>query len=132
MTSEVQDEVVARYARSSGLSRRARIALGAAGVIALTGAVSYIGLKQATPPLTATVLGYQVASDHSVDVRFQVDNRDHDKPATCTVRARDYGGNEVGRLDVPVPVGKQTQVLSATIRTSSRAISGEVLDCQLT
>jgi hypothetical protein len=132
LTSEVQDEVVARYARSSGLTRRSRIALGVAGVLALTGVVSYIGLKQAAPPLTATVLGYQVASDHSVDVRFQVDNHDHGKPATCTVRARDYGGNEVGRLDVPVPAGRQTQVLSATIRTSSRAISGEVLDCQLT
>lgn len=132
MTSEVQDEVAARYARPSGLSRRTRIALAVAGVLALTGAVSYIGLKQATPPLTATVLGYQVASDHAVDVRFQVDNRESSKPASCTVRARDYGGNEVGRLDVPVPAGRQTQVLSATIRTSSRAISGEVLDCQLT
>ena len=128
----MQDEVVARYARSSGLSGRTRVALAAAGVLALTGVVSYIGLKQATPTLTATVLGYQVASDHSVDVRFQVDNRDSAKPATCTVRARDYGGNEVGRLDVPVPAGKQTQVLSATIKTSGRAISGEVLDCQLT
>ena len=132
MTSEVQDEVAARYARPSGLSGRTRIALAVAGVLALTGAVSYIGLKQATPPLTATVLGYQVASDHAVDVRFQVDNRESSKPASCTVRARDYGGNEVGRLDVPVPAGRQTQVLSATIRTSSRAISGEVLDCQLT
>ena len=132
MTSEVQDEVVARYARSSGLSRRTRIALAAAGVLALTGAVSYIGLKQATPTLTATVLGYQVASDHAVDVSFQVDNRASGKPATCTVRARDYGGNEVGRLDVPVPAGKHTQVLSATVKTSSRAINGEVLDCRLT
>jgi len=131
MTSEVQDEVVARYARSSGLSRRGRVALAVAGVLALTGAVSYIGLKQATPTLTATVLGYQVSSDHAVDVRFQVDNRESDRTATCTVRARDYGGNEVGRLDVPVPAGPR-QVLSATIRTSSRAISGEVLDCQLT
>jgi hypothetical protein len=132
VTSEVQGEVVARYARSSGLSRRTRIALAAAGVIALTGVVSYFGLKQATPTLTATVLGYQVASDHAVDVRFQVDNRDSGREATCTVRARAYNGDEVGRLDVPVPTGKQTQVLSATIRTSGRAISGEVLDCRLT
>lgn len=132
VTSEVQDEVVARYARSSGLSRRTRVALAVTGVLALTGVVSYIGLKQATPTLTATVLGYQVASDHAVDVRFQVDNRESSKPASCTVRARDYGGNEVGRLDVPVPAGGQTQVLSATIRTSSRAVSGEVLDCRLT
>ena len=132
MTSEVQDEVVARYAHSSGLSRRSRIALAVAGVVALTGVVSYVGLKQASPTLTATVLGYQVASDHAVDVRFQVDNRESSRAATCTVRARSYNGDEVGRLDVAVPTGPRTQVLTATIRTSSRAISGEVLDCQLT
>ena len=131
MTSETQDEVVARYARSPGLSGRSRVALAVAGVLTLTGVVSYIGFKQATPTLTATVLGYQVATDHSVDLRFQVDNRDSARPATCTVGARDYDGNEVGRLDVPVPAGRQTQVISAAIRTSSRAVSGEVLDCRL-
>lgn len=123
--------MVARYARSSGLSRRGRIALGTAGVLALTGVVSYIGLKQATPTLTATVLGYQVASDHSVDVEFRVDNRQSDRAATCTVRARSYSGDEVGRLDVPVAAGNRTQKLSATVKTSSRAITGEVVECRL-
>ena len=132
MASEVQDEVVARYARSSGLSKRARIALGVTGVLALTGAVSYFGLRQATPTLTATVLGYQVSTDHSVDVRFQVDNRESSRGAACTVRARAYNGDEVGRLVVPVAAGQGTQELSATIKTSSRAISGEVVDCRLT
>ncbi|NUR61567.1 MAG: DUF4307 domain-containing protein [Catenulispora sp.] len=132
MASEERDEVVARYARSSGLSRRGRVALGTAGVLALTGVVSYIGLKQATPTLTATVLGYQVASDHSIDVRFRVDNRESDRAATCTVRARSYSGDEVGRLDVPVPTGSRARELSATVKTSSRAITGEVVECRLT
>jgi len=131
LASEEQDEVVARYARSSGLSRRARVALGTAGVLALTGVVSYIGLKQATPTLTATVLGY-VPSDHSVDVRFQVDNRQTDRAATCTVRARSSNGDEVGRVDVPVPAGSRTRQLSVTVKTSTRAITGEVVECRLT
>jgi hypothetical protein len=132
LAPEARDEVVARYARSSGLSRRSRIALGAAGVLALTGVVSYIGLKQATPTLTATVLGYHVASDHSVDVRFRVDNRESDRAVTCTVRARSANGDEVGRLNVPVAAGSGTRELSATVRTSSRAITGEVVECRLT
>jgi len=131
LASEEQDEVVARYARSSGLSRRARVALGTAGVLALTGVVSYIGLKQATPTLTATVLGYQ-PSDHSVDIRFQVDNRQSDRAATCTVRARSGTGDEIGRVDVPVPAGRRTQELSATVKTSTRAVTGEVVECRLT
>ena len=112
----------ARYARSSGLARRSRIALGVAGVLALTGVVSY-SAEAGRAPVTATVLGYQVASDHSVDVRFQVDNHDHGKPATCTVPGPRLRRNEVGRLDVPVRRGPATQVLSATIRTSERAPS---------
>ena len=124
--------MVARYARSSGLSRRGRVILGTAGVLALTGVVSYIGLRQATPTLTATVLGWQVSSEHSIDVRFQVDNRDSDRAATCTVRARSYSGEEVGRLDVAVPTGSRTRELSATVKTSSRAITGEVVECRLT
>jgi hypothetical protein len=132
LTSEVQDEVVARYARSSGLSRRARIALGTAGVLALTGVVSYIGLKQSTPALTATVLGTKVTSDHSVDIRFQVDNRESSRGAVCTVRALAYSGGEVGRLQVPVPAGSQTQQLTATLKTSGKAIGADVQDCQLT
>ncbi|GAA2049782.1 hypothetical protein GCM10009839_64910 [Catenulispora yoronensis] len=132
MASEEQDEVVARYARSSGLSGRGRVALGVAGVLALTGVVSYIGLRQATPTLTATVLGYQVSSDHSVDVRFQVDNRHSDRGATCTVRARSSNGDEVGRLEVPVAAGRPSRELTATVKTSSRAITGEVVECRLT
>jgi len=131
LASEVQDEVTARYARSSRLPKPARVALGVAGVLALTGVVSYFGLK-ATPTLTATVVGYNVASDHSVDVRVQVDNRESSRAATCTLRARAYNGDEVGRMDVPVAAGPHTQVLSATIKTSGRAISGEVVDCRLT
>ena len=107
------------------------MALGATGLLALTAVVSYIGLKQAAPPLTATVLGYQVTSDHAVDVRFQVDKA-ADRSALCTLRARASSGEEVGRLDVPVAAGARSQTLTATVKTSARAIVGEVSECRLT
>jgi hypothetical protein len=117
-----------RYRRSSRLSKRGRAAWGAAGVLALSGVVGYIGLRQASPPVQATVLGYSVTGDHAVDVRFQVDEASG-KGGSCTVRARAESGEEVGRVDVPVPAGPTRQVLTATVRTSGRAVNGDVLEC---
>ena len=123
--------VEARYQRAPRLSRRARLALGAAGVLVLTGAVAWIGLGQTSAQLTATVLGYQVTSDRTVEVSFQVDKASAAKPAVCTLRARASSGEEVGRVDIPVPPGEKRQVLSATVKTSGRAINGDVLECRL-
>jgi hypothetical protein len=117
-----------RYRRSSRLSKRGRAAWGAVGVLVLAGAVGYIGLRQADPPIQATVLAYTVTGDHAVDVRFQVDEASG-KGGTCTVRARAASGEEVGRVAVPVPAGPTRQVLTATVRTSGRAVNGDVLEC---
>jgi hypothetical protein len=107
------------------------MAWGAAGLVALTGAVAWIGLSQASPKLTATVLGYDVTSDRTVDVRFQIDKASASSTAVCTLRARASSGEEVGRLDVPVPAGEKRQVLTATVKTSGKAINGDVLECHL-
>jgi hypothetical protein len=117
-----------RYRRSSRLSKRGRVAWGAAGVLALSGAVGYFGLQQASPTIQATVLGYTVTGDHAVDVRFQVDEASG-KGGTCIVRARAESGEEVGRVSVPVPSGPTRQVLATTVKTSERAVNGDVLEC---
>ena len=111
-----QETVEARYQRSGRLSRRGRVALGGAGFLALTGAVGWVGLNQANPRLTATVLGYDVTSDRAVDVRFQVDRSSADKSAVCTLRARASSGEEVGRVDVPVPAGAKRNSGSTVAR----------------
>jgi hypothetical protein len=126
-----QERVEARYTRAGRLSKRGRLLLGGTGVVALTGVVGWFGLQNASPSLTATVLGYQVTSDRSVDVRFQVDKASAGKSAVCTLRARASSGLEVGRVDVPVPAGAKRQVLTATVKTSGRAINGDVVECRL-
>jgi hypothetical protein len=126
-----QETVEARYQRPGRLSRHGRVAFGGVAVLALTGVVGWVGLSQASPKLTATVLGYDVTSDRAVDVRFQVDKAATDKSAVCTLRARASSGEEVGRVDVPVPAGAKRQVLTATVKTSGKAINGDVLECRL-
>jgi hypothetical protein len=52
--------------------------------------------------------------------------------AQCTLRARDYGGNELGRRDVVVhPVGDATSITATeAVTTTARASVGDVLGCQ--
>jgi hypothetical protein len=52
--------------------------------------------------------------------------------AKCTLRARDYGGNELGRRDVVVhPVGDATTITAKeAVTTTARASVGDVLGCQ--
>jgi hypothetical protein len=126
-------EVAERYQRSPRLSRSGRVALGTAGVLALTAVVSWFALRQANPAISSAVLGYQVTSDQTVDVRFQVDKAPGRK-AVCILRARNSAGEEVGRRNVAVPAdpgGPRATVLSETLHTNDRAIVGEVLQCDL-
>lgn len=122
-----------RYQRSRGPSRRARMVLGGAGIVALTGAVAWVGLYQANPVIQSAIVNYRVVSDHSVYVDFQI-VKPAAKAATCTLRARDIAGNEVGREDVVVaadPGGPRSTSVEHTLRTSGKAVVGEVLQCVL-
>jgi hypothetical protein len=119
-----------RYQRSPRLSKRGTTALGVAGVVALTGVVAYFGLRQSSPMIQATVLSYSVTGPHGVDVRFEVDETTG-RGGTCVVRARAASGEEVGRVQVPVPAGPTRLVLTATVRTSGLAVNGDVLECTL-
>jgi hypothetical protein len=123
----------ARYARY-GRPRRDRrtkvrnYALIGAGVAAMTAVVSYFGLRAASPPISATVLSYSVTSAHSVTVRFEV-TKSSTKAAVCVVEAPDVNSDIVGRTVVNVPAGQSRVTLSTTLRTTDRAIMGEVEQC---
>jgi hypothetical protein len=57
------------------------------------------------------------------------------KPTTssvlCVVEALDVDSLDVGRTTVTVPAGQHDVILSVTLRTSARAITGEVMQCDL-
>jgi hypothetical protein len=117
----------ARYGRPR-TGRRATVrkyTLIGAGVAALTAVVGYFGLRDSSPPITATVLGYTVSSEHSVTVRFEV-VKQASKAAVCVVEAPDVHSDIVGRQVVDVPAGQSHVTLSTTLRTTTLAIMGEV------
>jgi hypothetical protein len=80
-----------------------------------------------------TTTGYKVLDDQSVRVTFEL-NRPADKPTTCTIQAlaRDFA--TVGSIDVTYPpppagTGSLTTTETVTLRTTSRAVTGEVKTC---
>jgi hypothetical protein len=122
-----------RY-RRGGLGRAAtirRACLVTLGVGALTVAATWYGLRNATPPITATVLAYHINSTHSVKVTFEVD-RTTSKAAICVIEAPNLAGDDVGRRQITVPAGQHRVVLTTTVTTNGQAITGEVEECQLT
>lgn len=79
--------------------------------------------------ITATTVGYRVVDDTSVTVSFDV-SRPPGLAVTCTVRATDGHFTPVGSAMVPIPVGGDQVVhQEATVRTTTRAVTGVVQDC---
>ena len=72
---------------------------------------------------------YKVLDDRSVRVDFQVHSPEA-KPLTCTIHAlaRDFATVGSMKVDVTFPSGDE-QRGSATVRTTSRAVTGEVRTC---
>jgi hypothetical protein len=81
--------------------------------------------------IQSQVTKFQVRSDAEITITFQV-VKDGGEPATCIVRARSEDGQEVGRAEVGVPAGRPGQdsaVVTYTLATSGRAVTGEVYGC---
>src|SRR5689334_20225502 len=79
----------------------------------------------------AQIIGWQPA-DTTMTIKFTV-KVPAGRPAECLLRARDYGGSEVGRRTVVVkPADASATSIEAdeTVPTTKRGSVGDVLGCQ--
>jgi hypothetical protein len=77
-----------------------------------------------------TNLDYTVESDHGIVIRFQV-VKDAGKTVQCVLQARDRDNTEVGSLVTTIGPSESGAVTrSVLIRTTRRAVAGEVLSCR--
>jgi hypothetical protein len=111
--------------------RRRVAAIVAVATLALVGLawVLWAAFSYAYPPVRATLVGYTV-TDTTVTVKFEI-VKNAEYPATCTVRARNRAGEEVGRRDVTIPVGVRTDTLTEELATTGKPVTGEIRDCRL-
>ena len=79
----------------------------------------------------AQIVGWQDPTDTTLTVKFTV-RVPAGASARCVLRARDYGGNEVGRRTVVVKAGAGATSIEAEelVTTTAKASVGDVLGCQ--
>jgi hypothetical protein len=114
-----------------GTDRRQLAWAVAGGLVGLVVAVlfGFLALRNEGQRISATTVAYTVESDTSVTVSFDV-SRPPGAVVTCTIRALDGHFTAVGSASVPIPV-TDAQVVhqEATVRTTTRAVTGVVQDC---
>ena len=103
--------------------------LGAGWAIAL-GLLFRAALYHVNPAVRGTVVGYEVTSDRSVVVRYEI-VRKAGVTAQCVIRARAADGSEVGRRLIVIPDGPDLRIArTEVLATTSRAITGEIQECR--
>ncbi|MGB9376579.1 MAG: DUF4307 domain-containing protein [Mycobacteriales bacterium] len=120
-----------RYGRRRGPARQARwlIPVLVVAVVALTTVLAVVAYHRQTSEVQASVRNYAV-SDSGVSVTFEV-SKPADRAASCDLRARDTRGAVVGHVRVPLEAKPRTLVITRTVPTHARAVSGEVVGCRL-
>ena len=107
--------------------------IGTLGVAAGVAVAVWFGIASTAGLASFTTMSYKVLDDQSVRVTFEL-NRPADKPTTCTVQALARDFSTVGSRDVTYPAppagtGSLTTTETVTLRTTSRAVTGEVKTC---
>ena len=103
--------------------------IGTVGILAGVALVVWLGLSATLGQPSWQTLGYKVVSDQQVRVDFQV-YRPGGTALTCTVEALSRDFAPVGTSTVQVPASAdETTDESVTLRTTSRAVTGQVKTC---
>ncbi|MFC7341923.1 DUF4307 domain-containing protein [Saccharopolyspora griseoalba] len=115
-----------RVARSRPALRWSLLALA---LVALVG-VAVLGYRNlGSPPIDGKQVAFRIVDDHTVQVTVEVQRDDPAKPADCVVRARAESGVEVGRREVLIHPSEGVTRQETQLRTSGRAVIGEVYGC---
>lgn len=107
------------------------VLLGATLVAAIVLA-AWLGLRTGSVPIEGHDVGFRVLGDDAVVVTFDVTRAEPGRAATCRIEALNSSHAQVGVIDVDVASAEHERVrLSATVRTSERAVSATVTRCQV-
>ncbi|MCI0685850.1 MAG: DUF4307 domain-containing protein [Sporichthyaceae bacterium] len=105
------------------------LVLGLGWAIALSWLI-WAALYHANPAVRGTLVGYEVTSDRSVAVRYEI-VRKAGVTAECVIRSRAADGSEVGRRLIVIPPGPDRRIArTEVLTTTGRAITGEIRECR--
>jgi hypothetical protein len=120
---------VGRYGTDPADTERRVRRVYIAAVAAVLLIVAAVGAKYLLKPaFNGEVVSFTVVSAAQVQIRLQVD-KPGGTAGSCTLRSRDVGGNEVGRITVPLPKQPSSYDTVVTLRTSGQGTTGELVGC---
>ena len=103
--------------------------VGTVGILAGVALAIWFGLSATLGQTSWQTIGYKVLSDEQVRVDFEV-QRPGGAALTCTVEALARDFSPVGTSQVRVAASSdETTTESVTLRTTSRAVTGQVKAC---
>jgi Domain of unknown function (DUF4307) len=103
--------------------------VGVVGCLTAVGVIVWWGITSTTGSVRPEVTGYEVTSDTSVVVEYDL-HRPADVAVVCRISALDSGHNRVGTVEDAVPAQGPTSVHRVvSLRTSVRAVTGVVDSC---
>lgn len=132
--STTQQRLDERYGRTAGAERRTRTGMIIAGVvfaIVFTAWVVWGGLSGTNAELETRELGYANVTDTSIDVRWEVSTTPGTE-VSCAIQALNESFGIVGWRIVELPAStERTRVLTETLRTAERPVTGLPYRCWL-
>ena len=103
--------------------------VGVVGCLTAVGVIVWWGITSTTGSVRPEVTGYEVRSDTSVVVEYDL-HRPADVAVVCRISALDSGHNRVGTVEDAVGAQGPTSVHRVvSLRTSVRAVTGVVDSC---
>lgn len=132
--STTQQRLDERYGRTAGAERRTRTGMIVAGIvfaIVFTAWVVWGGLSGTNAELETRELGYANVTDTSIDVRWEVSTTPGTE-VSCAIQALNESFGIVGWRIVELPASSErTRVLTETLRTAERPVTGLPYRCWL-
>ncbi|MBK9156930.1 MAG: DUF4307 domain-containing protein [Propionibacteriaceae bacterium] len=131
--TEPDIDVAARLARRYPKPRwgpRAGAAVAVVCAAILVAWVAWAGTHSANPPVAASVVTFNIASDTQAMARITVDRPDPAVAGTCHIVAQAATFERVGELTLDVPPGSQVLMsIDVTVKTFRRATTVFVDGC---
>lgn len=122
--------VLDRY-RTLPRTNRIMWVVGPLAILVGIGLAIWFGLAASVGKPLWGNLGYDVRDDRHIVVTYQL-SRPTDRAVVCAVEARELSHAIVGRVEDEIPPGGEPRLVRhVEIRTSARAVAGEVTQCRL-
>jgi hypothetical protein len=122
-----------RYGRRRSGRRRRVLPLALLALVIVASLLLSVRLYQqyGESDYKAQIVGWNATTATTMSIEFTV-QVPAGRAASCVLRARDYGGNELGRRTVVVrPTGDATSVrVKESVTTTATAAVGDIVGCQ--